>query len=391
MFVQVLKFNSIAKQGLSIIEQAGIHIAEHSTQQDGIILRSQQLHDYVFPDSVKVVVRAGAGVNNIPVAELTKKGIVVLNTPGANANAVKELVLTSMLMASRNIFPACQFVSSLDETGEGLEKTVEQAKKQFVGRELPGKILGVVGLGKIGLNVANCAISLGMRVLGYDPHISVENSWKLSANVERAHTMAELFYQADFLTLHVPLIEQTRHFISNKEIADMRRGMALFNFSRADVVDNQAILEAIQNKHLSCYACDFPDAKFKNIPNILMFPHLGASTIEAELNCAVMAANQLKAFLTTGEIINSVNFPETRLSPIKAHRVTVINDNIPSMVSHITNEFANANINIDELVNKSRQDVAYTVIDISTKPSADLLKKIEQINGVLRVRSLAHE
>lgn len=387
----VQKFNKIAKQGLEILEQAGIHVQDQPQQQDGIILRSEKLHDYIVPDSVKVVVRAGAGVNNIPVDTLTQNGVVVMNTPGANANAVKELVLTSLLMATRNIYPACQFVAGLQAEAADMDQAVESAKKQFVGRELPGKILGVIGLGKIGVHVANSALALGMRILGYDPHISVEDSWKLSASVERAHDISEIFQQADFITLHVPLIPETKHMIGVQQIQQMRRGMALFNFSRADVVDVDAVTAALTSQQLSCFASDFPDMRLQKMDNVLLFPHLGASTIEAEMNCAVMAANQLKAFLTKGEIINSVNFPECRLPPVQDYRVTLVNDNIPSMVSHITNVFADQNINIDALVNKSRGNIAYTVIDVGQAPDANLLQALRGISGVRRVRSLSKD
>jgi D-3-phosphoglycerate dehydrogenase len=386
---KVQTFNKIAKVGLSQFPQEIYDVSPEIDEPDAIILRSQSLHEMPIPSSVKVVGRAGAGVNNIPVAALTERGIPVFNTPGANANAVSELVIAGMLMASRNLCQAWDYVRNLQGDDLAMEAAIEQHKKEFIGRELSGKTLGVVGLGSVGVRVANAAIHLGMRVIGYDPTISVNRAWELSANVVQAHHVPELLQSADFVTLHVPLMESTRHLVNQKNLAAMKSDAVLLNFARDGIVDNDALLAALEDKKLGGYVCDFPADSLKDHPAVLSFPHLGASTVEAEENCAVMLVKQIKQYLEYGAISYSVNFPAVDVpQQYVGTRIAVVNKNIPNMVAQISSKLADAGLNILSLVNKSRDEIAYTLLDVEGEVSEQTLQAIAAIAGVLQVRKI---
>jgi len=386
MTYNILTLNAIADCGLEQFPRDHYTIASDLENPDGILVRSQGMHEFSFNDNLKVVGRAGAGVNNIPVDKLTQLGIPVLNTPGANANAVKELVILGMLLASRHIFPAWDYVRQVKGDDQSIHEQVEKQKKQFVGSELFGKTLGVIGLGSIGVKVANIALALGMKVIGYDPAITVQRAWELSSNVEQAHNLDSLLGQSDFVTLHVPLIEATRHMMNAACFKAMKQGLVLLNFARDTIVDSAALSGALQDKKISAYVCDFPTAQFKDHPRVISLPHLGASTAEAEENCAVMVAKQVRAYLELGNIQNSVNFPQIEMPASTGFRLAVANANIPNMVAQISTVLASAQLNIIDLLNKSRGDVAYTLIDVNAPISEELLEKIRAIGGVLHVR-----
>jgi D-3-phosphoglycerate dehydrogenase / 2-oxoglutarate reductase len=333
------------------------------------------------------VARAGAGVNNIPVPELSARGVPVFNAPGANANAVKELVLAGLLLAARNIAPAWLFARSLDGDDETLDALVEKGKKEFVGFELPGRTLGVVGLGAVGVEVANSALALGMRVLGYDPQITVQRAWQLSASVEQARSLEDLFARADAISVHVPLIAATTRLVNGERLALMKPGGTLLNFARAAIIDEAAVLDALERRALHAYVCDFPVRALKDHPRVVALPHLGASTGEAEDNCAVMVAEQLRDFLENGNIRNSVNYPEAILARLpNTTRLAVANRNIPNMVGQISTCLAGERINIADLLNKSRGECAYTLIDVDGVVGSDLLERLRAIDGVLSAR-----
>lgn len=385
---QIKTFNAIAPEGMNRFEKEKYAINQ-SKEPAGIMLRSQKLHDYDFPTSVLGVARAGAGTNNIPVDKCTEQGIVVFNTPGANANAVKELVLANLLLSVRPILQGAMWVQNL--SGNDVEEQVEAHKKQFVGTELEGKKLGIIGLGSIGAMVANDAYRLGMEVLGYDPHVSVDTAWTISRRVKRAKEISEIFTTCDFITVHVPLLEQTRNLISDRELAMMKPTTKLFNFSRGEIVDNEAVLKAINDGYLAGFTTDFADERLLNNEKIVVLPHLGASTEEAEINCAKMAARTLKKFLETGEIKRSVNFPTVEMSFYSPYRLTIINRNIPNMLGVISSMIANAGINIDNMINRGRGDYAYTLVDINEEDEAkiaNVLNQLEATENVLRVRSI---
>jgi D-3-phosphoglycerate dehydrogenase len=346
------------------------------------------MHDMEIPASVQAIGRAGAGTNNIPIAEMSKRGVVVFNTPGANANAVKELVLAGILMAARNIGPAMKFVSGLQGDDATLSVTVEDGKKNFVGIEIPNRTLGIVGLGAVGGMVADTALKLGMKVLGYDPEITVDAAWRLSSEVKRVMTVDDLIKHSDFITLHVPLIDATRHLINAERIAMMKHGAVLINFAREGVIDEQAVIDGLDSKKLRAYVCDFPTARMKAHPGVVALPHLGASTQEAEDNCAVMVVDQVREFLDNGNISNSVNFPAVNMPREAAHRVAVASANIPNMVGQISTAMADAGINIHNMVNKSRGDIAYTMLDLDSPAAESALAKIRAIAGVMTVRVL---
>lgn len=359
---QIKTFNAIAPEGMNRFEKENYAINE-SELPDGILLRSQKLHDYAFPKSVLAVARAGAGTNNIPVADCTKKGIVVFNTPGANANAVKELVLASLLLSVRPILSGAKWVQTL--TGTDVEEKAEANKKQFVGHELEGKKLGVIGLGAIGAMIANDAYRLGMEVVGYDPYVSVDTAWSISRRVQRANELAQVLTTCDFITVHVPLTDQTKGMIGKPELAKMKKTAKLFNFARGGIVDDDAVLKALKADELAGYTTDFADEKLLHNEKVLVLPHLGASTEEAEVNCAKMAARTLKRFLTEGTIKRSVNFPTVEMAFHSPYRITIINKNIPNMLGQISSTIADMNINIDNMVNRGRDDYAYTLVDIA--------------------------
>jgi D-3-phosphoglycerate dehydrogenase len=382
---RVAVYNAISARGLERLAGAHYAVGKGLADPDAILLRSHVLQAAEIGPSVKAIGRAGAGVNNIPVEEMSKRGIPVFNTPGANANAVKELVIAAMLMAARNLVPAAAFVKALPAGGD-FAKRVEDGKKQYAGVELPGRILGVIGLGAIGGLVADAAIHLGMKVVGYDPDITVDNAWKLPASVRRASSIEEVLKAADFVTLHVPLVEKTRHLIDARRLAGAKRGQVLLNFSRDAVVDEVAVLAALGEKRLRAYMCDFPSARLTAHPAVVALPHLGASTEEAEENCAVMVVEQLRAFLEEGAVRNAVNFPAVEMARESAFRIAIANANVPNMVGQISTTMAQAGLNIHTMVNKSKGEMAYTLVDLDSDVSPEVVQRIARIHGVLSIR-----
>ncbi len=385
---QILLLNKIASVGTKRFPAEHFEISSETLKPDAILVRSTKMHDMQIPASVQAIGRAGAGTNNIPVIDMSKRGVVVFNTPGANANAVKELVLAGILIAARNIGPAMQFVAGLQGDEATLAKTVEDGKKNFVGIEIPGRTLGILGLGAVGGMVADTALKLGMKVLGYDPEITVDAAWRLSSEVKRVLGVDDLFKHSDFITLHVPLIDATRHLVNAERVAMMKQGAVLINFAREGVIDEQAVLDGLDSKRLRAYVCDFPTNRMKSHPNVVALPHLGASTQEAEDNCAIMVVDQVREFLDNGNITNSVNFPAVHMPREAAYRVAVASANIPNMVGQISTAMADAGINIHNMVNKSRADIAYTMLDLDSPAPKAALAKIKAIEGVLNVREL---
>jgi D-3-phosphoglycerate dehydrogenase len=346
------------------------------------------MHDLPLPGSVLAVGRAGAGTNNIPVAKLSKLGIPVFNTPGANANAVKELVIASLLMAARNLPQALAYTRSLSGTGEDLDKAVEAGKKQFVGFELPKRTLGVVGLGAIGVEVANAALKLGMQVLGYDPTITVQYAWQLSSGVQKAVNLDDLFARSDVVTVHVPLTKSTDKLVSAARLQSLRRGSVVLNFSRDAIVDGAAVIEELDAGRLLAYVTDFPTRPLLDHPKVICLPHLGASTVEAEENCAVMVADNVRAFLENGNVTRSVNFPETVLQRTRPNRVAIPHRNVPNMVAQILTALAAQDINIADMLSHSRDDLSYTLVDLDAAPNEATLARIRSIDGILSARVL---
>lgn len=390
MTYTIQTYNTIAEEGLNVFNP-NVYQINHAQDPDGILLRSQSLHTETIQESVLMIARAGAGTNNIPIDTCTEKGIAVFNTPGANANAVKELVLGSMLICSRPILESIQWTHSLPT--QDLEKTVEQHKKQFIGTELEGKTLGVIGLGAIGSRVANDAYQIGMNVLGYDPHVSVDTAWKMSRRVNRVLDINDIWSQADFITLHIPLTPDTTHFISETELKKMKKSVTLLNFSRGHLVDNAALLTAIHQKQISRYVTDFPEPSLMNVPNIMVLPHLGASTKEAEVNCAKSAVQTTSLFLETGNTRYSVNFPNVDMAFKADYRLTIFHKNIPNMIGNMTSILSDAQVNIDNLSNRSRGDIAYTLIDVDHATDdicQHILTKFKAIPGVIRTRLITN-
>ena len=385
---KVLTLNNIAVEGLRRLPRERYEVASEIAHPDAILLRSQNMHDMDIPDTVAAIGRAGAGTNNIPIDTMSARGVPVFNAPGANANAVKELAIAAMLIGARNLCNAREYVSSLTETGDALNKAVEAGKKKFVGFELPGKALGVIGLGAIGVEVANAALDLGMKVDGFDPSITVRNAWQLSSGVEQEDTLDQLFQHADFVTVHVPLMDATRNMVSAGRLALMNNNAVLINFARGGVVDDVAAMAALDSGKLQAYVTDFPTTELIAHPKVVALPHLGASTSEAEENCAIMVAENVKDYLENGNIRHSVNFPEARLPRLDAWRITIANANVPNMVGQISTDLANAGLNIEDLLNKSVGDFAYTIIDVNKEPTAELLSEIRAIDGVLTLRNL---
>ncbi len=385
---KILTLNNISPVGLERFPGERYKIASEVARPDAILLRSYDMHAYEIPPSLKAVARAGAGVNNIPIKGMTERGIPVFNTPGANANAVKELVLAGMFLSARNICQAWDYVRSLDGDDASLAEQVEAGKKQFVGFELPGRTLGVIGLGAIGVLVANAALKLGMRVIGYDPDLTVRRAWQLSSEVVQAVSLDDLLSRADFVSIHVPLSDRTRDLINADCIRKMRDTATLLNFSRHGIVSDAAVGEALDQCKLNAYICDFPTAVLKSHQRVLALPHIGASTREAEQNCAVMASNQLREFLENGNITNSVNFPEVVMPRISAARVVLVNANVPNMLGQISTTLANAGLNILDMFNKSKNELAYTLADVEGKIPAGVLGELAGIDGVLSVRSI---
>ena len=385
---KILTLNNISVAGLERLPRERYEIASEIQHPHAILLRSFNMHDMEIPDTVLAVGRAGAGVNNIPVARLSERGIPVFNAPGANANAVKELVIAGMLIAARNICPAWDFARSLEGDDEAIEKAVEAGKKQFAGIELPGRTLGVIGLGAIGVKVANAALDLGMKVIGFDPEITVQRAWQLSAGVEQAASVDDLLSRSDFVTFHVPLVEATRHIVDAERLRAMKDGVVLLNFSRSGILDDAAVCEAIGAGKVGGYVCDFPSNLLKSHPKVVTLPHLGASTREAEENCAIMVADEIREYLENGNVKNSVNFPEVFMPRNGGYRVAVVNANVPNMLGQISTVLADCGLNIIDMLNKSRGELAYTLVDVEAEVTQDCLDRLHDIDGVLSVRAL---
>jgi len=384
---QILTLNQISSQGLHRFPGARYAVGKTIEHPDAILVRSHDMHAMTIPASVKAIGRAGAGTNNIPVSEMSRRGVPVFNAPGANANAVKELVFAALLLAARNVVPALGYVTAL-KPGADLEQRVEEGKKQFAGVELPNRTLGIVGLGAVGSLVADTAIKLGMKVIGFDPEITVDAAWRLPSNVRKANSIEELLKQADFVTLHVPLVPVTRHLIDAKRLSGMKTGSVLLNFARDAIVDEEAVIAALRAHRLKYYLCDFPSAKLIGEPGVISLPHLGASTEEAEENCAVMVVDQVREFLEHGTLANSVNFPNVEMMRESPYRVAIANANVPNMLGQISTAMAHAGLNIHNMVNKSRGEMAFTLVDVDSPIADAVIKAIAAIDGVLSVRSI---
>ncbi len=384
----VLTLNKIAPQGLEKFDAADYRVTDTCENPDGIILRSFSMHDMVLPDSLKAVARAGAGVNNIPIDACTEKGIVVFNTPGANANAVKELVIAGLLLSSRNITGGIEWAKTLIGKGAEVPKLVEKGKGQFVGPEIKGKKLGVIGLGAIGVMVANAAHNLGMDVVGFDPYLTIDSAWHLSRSIHKAKDMNEVFASCDYITLHVPLNDSTKGMIHSEALKILKDGVRILNFSRGGLVNTAHLATAIEEKKVACYVTDFPDEAVLSMDNTIVIPHLGASTPESEENCAEMAAQELVDYLENGNITNSVNFPACSVDREGTARITILHKNIPTMLSQFSSVFAEKHLNILNMLNKNKKENAYTIMDIDGDVASDIEEKIKNIEGVLRVRVL---
>ncbi len=382
--IQVL--NNISQLGIEKFSKESYDVSKNDENPDAILVRSAKMHDMEIGEKLKAIGRAGAGVNNIPLDKMSDKGVVVFNTPGANANAVKELVISSMLLASRNICQAWDYVNKLPL--ENLKATVEDGKKQYSGSELPGKTLGIVGLGAIGVEIANAASMLGMDVIGYDPSISKKNAWKISSEVEEALSLEELFSKSDFVSFHVPLVDATKNLLNAKRIALLPEGCVVINMSRDGIVDEDELIKALNTGKVNYYVTDFPIDEKKNHERVIALPHLGASTSEAEDNCAIMIAKQVKDYLENGNIVNSVNFPDSKMPRAGEERLAITHRNIPNMVRQITKEIAEEEANIVDMLNKSRGDFAYTLIDIEKEIPNTVIENIKQVEGILKVRAL---
>ncbi|MCU0608302.1 MAG: phosphoglycerate dehydrogenase [Chitinispirillaceae bacterium] len=383
---KIQTLNKIAMIGLENFPREDYEIASEILNPDAILVRSANMLTMEIPASVKAIARAGAGYNNVPVSACSEKGVIVFNTPGANANGVKELVLAGLLLASRRIVPGILWARTLAGKGDEVPKLIEKGKSDFTGPEIKGKKLGVVGLGAIGVMVANDAVELGMQVVGYDPFISVEAAWGLSRNVKRARGLESLIAESDYITLHVPLNDQTRGLINRERIAIMKNGARLLNFARGGLVNNADMREALASGRVAAYVTDFPDDELLTIGNVIPLPHLGASTPEAEDNCAIMAVNQVRDFLENGNIRNSVNYPDCDMGVAKSTRVLIANQNVPNMVGQITTVLASEKINIADMINKHRGDLAYNIIDIDGAVSESTAQKLREIRGVIMVR-----
>ncbi len=383
---KILTLNNISVAGLERLPRDQYEIASEIQHPDAILLRSYKMHGMDIPDTLQAVGRAGAGVNNIPVADMSARGIPVFNAPGANANAVKELVVAGMLLACRNICQAWDFARKLEGDDQAIHSQAEQGKKRFVGFELPGRTLGVIGLGAIGIQVANVALKLGMNVVGFDPEITVQSAWKLSSEVKQASSVEDLLSRSDFVTFHVPLVDATRHMINAERIKSMKEGAVILNFARDGIVDDEAVCQAIDEGRIYAYVCDFASNLLKNHERVIALPHLGASTREAEDNCAIMVAEQVRDYLENGNIHNSVNFPEVFMPRTEGYRIAIANSNVPNMVGQISTLMARAGLNIIDMLNKSRGELAYTLTDVDQEIPASVVEGIRNIDGVLNVR-----
>ena len=385
---KILTLNNIAVEGLRRLPRERYEVASEIAHPDAILLRSHKMHGMEIPTTVAAIGRAGAGTNNIPIDAMSARGVPVFNAPGANANAVKELAIAGMLIGARNLCRASEYVVGLEESGDALNKAVEAGKKQFVGFELPGKTLGVIGLGAIGVEVANAAFALGMKVVGFDPAITVRSAWQLSSGVEHAETLDQLFQHADFVTLHVPLMDATRNLVNADRLRLMNDGGVLVNFARSGIVDDAAAIAALDSGKLHAFVTDFPTPELIAHPKAVALPHLGASTAEAEENCAIMVAENVKDYLENGNIRFSVNFPEARLPRLDAWRITLANANVPNMVGQVSTCIANAGLNIEDLLNQSVGEFAYSIVDVNGEPTQEMLDEIGAIEGVLTLRNL---
>lgn len=390
MMFKIQTLNNISVAGLERLPRERYEVASEIVNPDAILVRSAKMHELPIAPSVKAIGRAGAGTNNVPVAAMTARGVAVFNAPGANANAVKELVLAGMLIAARNIAQAWQFSRSLTGDDAAISQAVESGKKQFGGFELPGRTLGVIGLGAIGVKVANAARALGMKVIGYDPTITVRRAWQLESDVQAALSIDDLLARSNFVTFHVPLTDATRHMINAERIQTLPKGAVLLNFSREGILDDAAVVAALDQGHLYAYCCDFPSNLLKDHPRVVTLPHLGASTREAEDNCAIMVAEQIRDYLENGNVTNSVNFPEICLPFNGDHRLAIVNSNVPNMVGQISTDLAAAGLNIIDMLNRSRGDVAVTLIDVDQRCSDEVLARLQSITGVLSVRRLGN-
>jgi D-3-phosphoglycerate dehydrogenase / 2-oxoglutarate reductase len=384
---KILTLNNISAVGLERLPRSSYEIASEIQHPDAILLRSFKMHDMAIPPSLWAIGRAGAGVNNIPVDKMSDRGIAVFNAPGANANAVKELVIAGMLIACRNICQAWDFSRNLNGSDAEINQQTEAGKKIFAGFELPGRTLGIVGLGAIGVKVANAAIALGMRVVGYDPGITVRQAWQLDSAVQQANSVEDLLARADFVTFHVPLIDATRNMINEERLRIMKKGVIILNFARHGIIDDNAVVAALDSGKVYGYICDFPSNLLKNHKRVITLPHLGASTAEAEDNCAIMVAEQVRDYLENGNVVNSVNFPEVVMSRSEgAYRLSVVNSNVPNMLGQISSAMATAGYNIIDMLNRSRGDLAYTLVDVDKPLESDLVTALQAIEGVRCVR-----
>ena len=382
---RIQTLNKISPHGLDCFDRTSYTYGDEMENPDAIMVRSASMHEYDMPASLKAIARAGAGTNNIPIDRCSEQGIVVFNTPGANANAVKELVVAGMLISSRKVIPAIEWARTLKGNGDEVGKMVEKGKSAFAGPEIQGKTLGVVGLGAIGILVANAARALGMQVYGYDPYLSVDAAWNLSRSIHHAKTLKEIYDHCDYITVHVPLNNETREMINAESIATMKDGVRILNFARGELVNNDDLLAALERGKVAAYVTDFPADSVIGAPGVIAIPHLGASTPESEDNCAQMAAKELIAFLEKGEIRNSVNLPNVELDPISEKRICVIHRNIPNMLSQISGLVSQQNINIENMINKSKKEYAYTVLDVMSEVPSEVIRSIEAIDGIIRV------
>ncbi len=385
---KILTLNNISVAGLERLPRDKYEVASEIQRPDAILLRSFNMHNWPIPDSVKAIGRAGAGVNNIPVEEMSKRGVPVFNAPGANANAVKELVIAGMLIAARNLCQAWEFARGLEGDDAAISKQVEAGKKNFAGFELPGRTLGVIGLGAIGVQVANAAHALGMKVIGYDPEITVQSAWQMSSDVEQAAGVDDLLARSDFVTFHVPLVDATKHMINEERLRLMRDNVVLLNFARNGIIDDEAVVKALDAGKVYAYVCDFPSNLLKDHPRVVTLPHLGASTREAEENCAIMVADQVRDYLENGNVRNSVNFPKLYMKRGGEYRLAVVNANVPNMLGQISTALADAGLNIVDMINKSRGELAYTLVDVENEIGQECLDRIAATEGVLSVRVL---
>ena len=386
--IKILTLNNISRAGLDRLPDDMYQVGDDLSEPDAILLRSFDMHDYPVPDSLKAVARAGAGVNNIPYQAMAARGIPVFNAPGANANAVMELTITGMLLAARNVAPALEFVRGLGGDDETITRLVEEGKKQFAGFELPGRTLGVIGLGAVGVKVANAALHLGMHVIGYDPDITVGRAWQLSSDVRQASSVNDLLKSADVVSVHVPLNDRTRDLIDSRGLGIMRDGATVLNFSREGIVNDDAIVAGIESGKLHAYVCDFPSRRLVGRASVIVLPHIGASTREAEDNCAVMVVDQLRDYFEEGNVRNSVNFPEVVIPRNEGNRVALVNANVPNMLGQISTTLAEAGLNIIDMLNKSRGEIAYTLADVDDPIPEAVMHKLAAIEGVIAARSL---